>query len=368
MAKGKLVAQLDIAVEAMVSNPDAPRPATDRRIEAMLRIAGELASLPDPRFRSRLRAELIGAAQGRSPRARVHAGNPGAPLRTSEDIEARLKEIASAPPLSTYDVGAGFDATPDGTMRFLTAMGPWTVVLSHYSGDTNWERHPAGDELLYVMDGGLDVTALTPAGPVRTLVDAGQVFICPKGLWHRPRPRGAAVRLLSLTPGEGTEHSDERYPVRAARKRPALASRGSGRAAPPRVKFPAHDVRATLDRAPELIISSTTTAQEADAAFPTIAKFANYTLSGGRFAGLTPWERHPDGDEMLYALEGGVDVTVLTARGPVERTIPEGSVFICPQGLWHRQRSQGLATMLYATPTETSEHSFADDPRAGAPD
>jgi quercetin dioxygenase-like cupin family protein len=366
MAKGRLIEQLDIAVEAMMSNPQAPAPRADRRIEAMLRIAGELARLPDPRFRSRLRADLIGAMQARSRGARVHAGDPGAPVRTSEDIEARLKEIASAPPLSTYDVGAGFKDMPDGTMRFLTAMGPWTVALSHYSGDSNWERHPAGDEMLYVLDGGLEVTALTPAGPVRTQVDAGQVFICPKGLWHRPRPRGV-VSLLSLTPGEGTEHSAERYPVRAARKRPALASRGSGRGALPRRKFPAHDVGATLGRAPELFISSATTAREAEAAFPAIAKFANYTLGGGRFAGLTPWERHPDGDEMLYAIEGGVDVIVLTAHGPVERAIPAGSLFICPQGLWHRQRSRGLATMLYATPTQTSEHSFADDPRIGAP-
>jgi hypothetical protein len=32
--------------------------------------------------------------------------------------------------------------------------------------------------------------------------------------------------------------------------------------------------------------------------------------------------------------------------------------------LWHRQFAPNGVAMLYGTPTETSEHSFADDPRS----
>ena len=46
MAKGKLIEQLDDAVEALVAKPNAPQPASDPRLAAILRIAGELRDLP----------------------------------------------------------------------------------------------------------------------------------------------------------------------------------------------------------------------------------------------------------------------------------------------------------------------------------
>ena len=58
-----------------------------------------------------------------------------------------------------------------------------------------------------------------------------------------------------------------------------------------------------------------------------------------RFSGQAPWERHPDGDELLHVLEGAVDLTVLTDDGPTELRLDAGSVFVCPKGLWHRQRA-----------------------------
>jgi quercetin dioxygenase-like cupin family protein len=363
MGKGRLVEQLDDAVDAILADQATPGQTMDKRIEPLLRLAQDLAHLPKPAFKLRLRAALFGAARRSRARSAIEAGDPGRPILRDEDIDARLSELASAPALLSYDVNSALDDLPDGAMRFLTAMGPWTVGVTSCSNQRpTWERHPAADEVLYVLDGGLDVTTMTPAGPIHSSVDAGAVFVCPKGLWHWPRPRDF-VSMIFMTPGEGTEHSAERYPVRSTRKRPSVASRSSGRRSNSRGKLPVHDVRATLDRASELNISTDTTAQEADAAFPSIAKFERYTLGGGRFSGLTPWERHPDGDELLYALEGSVDVTVLTEHGAVRRTIPEGSIFICPRGLWHRQLSRDVATMIYATPTETSEHSFADDPR-----
>ena len=58
MAKGKLIEQLDDAVEAIVAKPDAPIPVSDPRLAAILRIAGELRDLPRADFRSRLKADL----------------------------------------------------------------------------------------------------------------------------------------------------------------------------------------------------------------------------------------------------------------------------------------------------------------------
>ena len=53
--------------------------------------------------------------------------------------------------------------------------------------------------------------------------------------------------------------------------------------------------------------------QEDDAdAFPMQAAFGSGGLFIGGFVGLAPWENHPDTDELLYAVEGEVEITILT--------------------------------------------------------
>ena len=123
------------------------------------------------------------------------------------------------------------------------------------------------------------------------------------------------------------------------------------------------DVRSVLSGLPELRIGTSTTKQDADAAFGIVASFNRTTVNVGRFVGQTPWERHPDGDELLHVLEGESVVTVLTDDGPARVPIRAGSVFVCPQGLWHRQNAPHGVTTLYATPLLHGEVSFADDPR-----
>ena len=127
--------------------------------------------------------------------------------------------------------------------------------------------------------------------------------------------------------------------------------------------FAGADLGETVRDLPELTITANTTAEEADAACRNVGMWGERTLGVMRFSGLTPWERHPDGDELLYALDGEVDVTVLGEDGPIHGTVRAGSVFVCPRGLWHRQLPRTSATMLYGTPTKTSEVSFAEDPR-----
>jgi quercetin dioxygenase-like cupin family protein len=91
------------------------------------------------------------------------------------------------------------------------------------------------------------------------------------------------------------------------------------------------------------------------------------TIMVTKFAGLAPWERHPDGDELIVVLEGGGDITVLTESGPVTSELRPGCLFVCPKGLWHRAHAQPAMVALYVTPLGGGEHSFADDPRTAAP-
>jgi quercetin dioxygenase-like cupin family protein len=80
--------------------------------------------------------------------------------------------------------------------------------------------------------------------------------------------------------------------------------------------------------------------------------------------GPSPWEMHPDCEEMLQVLEGEIEVEVLPlAGGPGQKTrVPSGSFIVVPRGCWHRQTLVTRTKELYLTPGR-SLHSEADDPR-----
>lgn len=99
--------------------------------------------------------------------------------------------------------------------------------------------------------------------------------------------------------------------------------------------------------------------------FREIAAFNDGTIGIFRSgAGVSPWEYHPDDDEILYVLDGSVTITVLSEREATDVLVKKGSLLVVPRGHWHRHTVHESLVELYVTPGET-RHSTADDPRAG---
>ncbi len=351
--------QLDIAVEAMMSSSDTKDVKLDPKVAALIRIAADLRDLPRQEFKARLMGEL--AVQAHAP-----ALTPAITRDfTEEQIYAILGDIERRPPFFPHDIGAALEGLPDSSMRFLESVNDTTLVASYARTTTHWERHPGGNEMLYIVDGATEIVTLTDAGPVTSFADKGSIFICPRGLWHRQIPR-PFVSELSLTPGAGTEGSDLSDPrdsgagpmsLEAARVAPSSAADAV---------IPSYDVSAAAARATPLTITEKTTAEQADAAYLHLTDLDRLSLGVMRFSGQTPWERHPDGDELLYALDGEVEVTALLddARATT-RVLRAGGALICPRGVWHRQRARAFVTALFGTPNKTTEISFDDDPCVG---
>jgi quercetin dioxygenase-like cupin family protein len=349
MARRSAIEELDDAVGALMADPHAPLPPFGPRLTALLRVAADLVDLPSPDFKARLKAELLSVAARGAGEPAAAPPSAGPPLATAEDVRARLEELAEQPRLVAHDVRAALSGLPEMTMRFLASLDQCTLGVSRLSTPSHWERHPAGDEMLHILEGEVDITVLTDGEPVHSTARAGSIFVCPRGLWHRLRPR-APVSLFFATPGEGVEHSTAEDP------RPTRRGRRSGRRGtaehPSRGAraLEAHDIGAALSDLPELTWRG-------------LASLNQCRIGLFRLSGESPWERHPGGDELLHALDGEVEVTVLTDGGPVHTTVRAGSVFVCPRGLWHRQRARGAVTHLYASPLEGTEHSWAEDPR-----
>lgn len=80
-------------------------------------------------------------------------------------------------------------------MVFDQELGPWK----------GWEMHPAGDEVLYLLSGAMELVLEQEGSESRASLHAGRAFIVPRGTWHTANVTSEG-KLLAITRGAGTEH------------------------------------------------------------------------------------------------------------------------------------------------------------------
>jgi mannose-6-phosphate isomerase-like protein (cupin superfamily) len=93
----------------------------------------------------------------------------------------------------------------DAAFAVLAKTREGGVFAGSFEGESAWERHCNGDELVQVLEGETRLTILTDGGPTVLAMKAGMVTVVPKGHWHKfHAPKG--VTVMSMTP-QPTEHS-----------------------------------------------------------------------------------------------------------------------------------------------------------------
>ena len=75
----------------------------------------------------------------------------------------------------------------------------------------------------------------------------------------------------------------------------------------------------------------------------------------GQYQGESPWEMHPDGEELVVVLDGAVDFVLEAEGGFKTVAVAAGDVLVIPRGVWHRQLCHGQVKTLGAT-TGRTEH------------
>ncbi|WP_299395173.1 cupin domain-containing protein [Pelagibius sp.] len=116
--------------------------------------------------------------------------------RTYLDLQADGK-VAEIPVSETFwqDLMSG-GVRIEGRMVMAAEM---TADMRH------WEMHPAGDEVLVLMNGRAIVVLEEPDGPRQIEVSAGEVVIVPRGCWHRIKVVEPG-KMVFMTAGDGTEN------------------------------------------------------------------------------------------------------------------------------------------------------------------
>lgn len=124
------------------------------------------------------------------------------------DIEAELEGL---PVLRNR----GSDTTEDqaaAAFATLAAFRDGGIFAGSFEGESPWERHGKGDELVQVLAGETKLTILTDDGTQVLDLKAGMLTVVPQGCWHRFQAPGG-VTVLTATP-QPTDHSTAEDPRR----------------------------------------------------------------------------------------------------------------------------------------------------------
>jgi mannose-6-phosphate isomerase-like protein (cupin superfamily) len=98
------------------------------------------------------------------------------------------------------------DPTDPGIRRLMgSERGRLLTVLTMNADWTNWEMHPVGDELLFMLEGSATFLLDRLDGVREVPLNAGRLLVIPRGVWHTAKLSGPA-RLLAITPGHSTQH------------------------------------------------------------------------------------------------------------------------------------------------------------------
>ncbi len=90
----------------------------------------------------------------------------------------------------------------------LAAYRDGAVFLGHWAGQSEWEIHRAGDEIVMVVEGRTTLTLLIGGEELSHTLTAGELIVVPQGTWHSFHTP-EAVKVMTVTP-QPTEHSISR--------------------------------------------------------------------------------------------------------------------------------------------------------------
>ncbi len=122
------------------------------------------------------------------------------------DIKA---ELAGRPVLGAR----GKETTEAEAKAAFAVLAPFrdgSIFAGSFSGDSPWERHQKGDELVQILDGATTLTIMTEGGPQSFKLAAGMIIVVPQGHWHRFHA-AERVTVLSATP-QPTDHTQAEDP------------------------------------------------------------------------------------------------------------------------------------------------------------
>lgn len=87
--------------------------------------------------------------------------------------------------------------------------------------------------------------------------------------------------------------------------------------------------------------------------FATLASYRDGAVFVASYAGITEWERHCAGDEIVLVLEGHTSLILLIDDVEVAHDLAPREFLIVPQAVWHRFETPDGVKVMSVTPQPT---------------
>jgi mannose-6-phosphate isomerase-like protein (cupin superfamily) len=113
--------------------------------------------------------------------------------------------------ISTHKAIAGLKYLPDRTPEMghsaeaeaafaeLSKFRDGAIYVGYYSGSSDWEKHPVGDELVIALEGTTTLVIHEAAGDNRIELGDGDLAIVPANTWHKFED-SRRLKVMSVTP------------------------------------------------------------------------------------------------------------------------------------------------------------------------
>ena len=128
----------------------------------------------------------------------------------AEALQLSSTFVVTGPALDAETVDVTETIWSDIDRRFGDFAGRSLISCFEFSEAwPTWEMHPAGDEIVVLLSGDVDMMlALDGVDESVHLDTPGQFVVVPRGVWHTASPR-KPTRMLFVTPGRGTENREQ---------------------------------------------------------------------------------------------------------------------------------------------------------------
>jgi len=116
-----------------------------------------------------------------------------------------LGQGSSATPLSEFAWSPEYLDAYAARFAADGSEGRLVCVIAQDATWDGWERHPAGDEVVVLLSGRVDVVQDLDDAQRVVALRAGEAMVNPRNVWHTARVHEPGLALF-ITPGAGTEH------------------------------------------------------------------------------------------------------------------------------------------------------------------
>jgi mannose-6-phosphate isomerase-like protein (cupin superfamily) len=125
------------------------------------------------------------------------------PTRPAFDLISTYVQLEDGPGAVPMEVGDDFWEQSDSRVDLHEGR---LMCAFHNTNDwPTWEMHPAGEEIVYLLSGAIDLVLQEPDGDRIIELRNRAACIVPRGVWHRGIVRMPSD-VLHITRGAGTQN------------------------------------------------------------------------------------------------------------------------------------------------------------------